>query len=203
MPADGAARPYHHGDLRKALLEAAEAELAEKGVEGFTLRGVAKRAGVSHAAPAHHFKDTAALLTALATISSERLHQAMADRHARAAKDPRAQFIASGVGYVEFALANPALFKLMFGSERPDSSDEQLKKRAGAAFMLLVGDVRALIGHDPLTSEKGLLDIAAAWSLVHGIAHLLIADRIGFLRPMLERDFEGTITRLVERVTQI
>ena len=63
---ESARHAYHHGDLRKALLDAAEAELAEKGVEGFTLRGCAKRAGVSHAAPAHHFKDANALLTALA-----------------------------------------------------------------------------------------------------------------------------------------
>ena len=200
MTESGAARAYHHGDLRKALLVAAEAELAEKGVEGFTLRGCAKRAGVSHAAPAHHFKDANALLTALAAVAAERLYRSMEDRHARAEKTPRAQLIASGVGYVEFALANPALFKLMFGSERPNSSDELLKKQSGAAFMVLVNDVRAQIGGDPLASEAGLLDIAAAWSLVHGIANLLIANRMGFLRPMLERDFEGTITGLVTRI---
>ena len=67
---ESARHAYHHGDLRKALIEAAEAELAEKGVEGFTLRGCAKRAGVSHAAPAHHFKDANALLTALAVVAA-------------------------------------------------------------------------------------------------------------------------------------
>ena len=191
---------YHHGDLRKALLEAAEAELAEKGVEGFTLRGCAKRAGVSHAAPAHHFRDANALLTALAAVAAQRLYDSMERRHALAEKTPRAQFIASGVGYVEFALANPALFRLMFSSDRPDATDENLHKQASAAFMVLVDDVTALTGGNPMASDAGQLTIAAAWSLVHGIANLLIANRIGFLRPMLERDFEATIIGLIERI---
>ena len=72
MPSRPKIGAYHHGDLRKALLVAAEAELVEKGLEGFTLRCCAKRAGVSHAAPAHHFKDANALLTALATEGYER-----------------------------------------------------------------------------------------------------------------------------------
>src|SRR5688572_25193146 len=79
-PRGGSAAPkhaerdgYHHGDLRAALISAAEEELVEKGVDGFTLRGCARRAGVSHAAPAHHFKDVRALFTALATIGLRRL----------------------------------------------------------------------------------------------------------------------------------
>jgi len=192
--------PYHHGDLREALLRAAEAELTEKGFEGFSLRSVAKRAGVSHAAPAHHFADTGALLTALATIAAERLTRSMVDRHARAEKTPRAQFIASGIGYVEFALANPALFKLMFGSERPKSDDARLMHHAGEAFTVLVEDIRAIVGSDPMESDQGKLDIAAAWCLVHGIANLLIANRLRFARPMFDDDFEGTLTSLIERV---
>jgi AcrR family transcriptional regulator len=191
---------YHHGDLRKALIEAAEAELAENGVEGFTLRGCAKRAGVSHAAPAHHFKDANALLTALAVVAAERLYDSMESRHGRAEKTPRAQLIASGVGYVEFALANPALFRLLFGSDRPDASDENLHRQSGAAFMVLVSDVAALTGADPMGSDSGQLTIAAAWSLVHGIANLLIANRLDFLKPMLERDFEATMIGLIERI---
>jgi AcrR family transcriptional regulator len=191
---------YHHGDLRKALIEAAEAELAEKGVEGFTLRGCAKRAGVSHAAPAHHFKDANALLTALAAVAAQRLCESMQDRHARVEKTPRAQLIASGVGYVEFALANPALFRLLFGSDRPNASDESLHKQSSVAFMVLVNDVSALTGNDPMASDTGRLTIAAAWSLVHGIANLLIHGRIDFLRPMLQRDFEATMIGLIGRI---
>lgn len=191
---------YHHGDLRKALLAAAEEELTERGIEGFSLRGVAKRAGVSHAAPAHHFRDTGAMLTALATIAFERLTASMKTCQAEAETTPRAQFIASGVGYIEFAIANRALFKLMFGSDRPDMDDDGLKLCASHAFTLLVDGVRDLNGTDPMVSDAGMLDIAAAWSVVHGMANLLIANRIGFVRPMLERDFRGTLETLVARV---
>src|SRR6478609_8578950 len=98
MPSHPKAGAYHHGDLRKALLDAAEAELAEKGLEGFTLRGCAKRAGVSHAAPAHHFKDANALLTALAAVGHERFVAAMRKRQSEATGQ-RGRFVASGLGY--------------------------------------------------------------------------------------------------------
>lgn len=191
---------YHHGDLREALLTAAEAELGEKGIEGFSLRGVAKRAGVSHAAPAHHFRDTAGLLTALATVGAQRFLQAMKDRQARASPDARSQFIASGQGYVEFAMANPALFDLMFGSRRPDIHAEEFTKPSREAFMTLVNDVAALRGDDPLASLDGRVQILAAWSLVHGLAKLLNAGRLGFVAKDIEADIDGVILRAIERV---
>ena len=101
-------RSYHHGDLRAALLAAAEVELTEKGVEAFSLRSVAKRAGVSHAAPAHHFGDARGLLTALAVEGFRRFLATQHRREALAAPDPRAQLVAAGLGYVDFALAYPA-----------------------------------------------------------------------------------------------
>jgi AcrR family transcriptional regulator len=113
-------RPYHHGDLRAALLRAAEEELTANGVEGFSLRAVAKRAGVSHAAPAHHFGDVRGLLTALCVEGFNRFLATQHAREAAAALDPRSQLVASGLGYVDFALANPALFRLMFSSNLPD-----------------------------------------------------------------------------------
>ena len=87
---------YHHGDLRAALIAAAEATLAETGVEGFSLRQVAKRVGVSHSAPAHHFGDTQRLLCALAAEGFRRFREAMLARQAAAAPDARAQLVASG-----------------------------------------------------------------------------------------------------------
>lgn len=191
---------YHHGDLRNALLVAAEEELAEKGIEGFSLRGVAKRAGVSHAAPAHHFHDTGDMLTALATIAAERLTASMRAAMAAADRSPRAQFIASGVGYVHFALDNPALFQLLFGSKRPDSADKTLQIHASEAFMTLVNCVRAISGSDPMADDDGRLQIAAAWSMVHGLANLLIANRLAFAQPMLAADFDATLARLIGRV---
>lgn len=191
---------YHHGDLRQALLVAAEHELIDKGIEGFSLRGVAKRAGVSHAAPAHHFRDTGELLTALAAVAARRFHHGMKDRKERAASDARSQFIASGQGYVAFARANPAMFELMFGSKRPDFTSEEFVRPASDAFRELVGDVGALRGDAPLASSAGRTDILAAWSLVHGLATLMIAGRLGFARQDIEADVEGSLQRVLERI---
>ncbi|HHZ10277.1 MAG TPA: TetR/AcrR family transcriptional regulator [Rhizobiales bacterium] len=191
---------YHHGDLRRALLVAAEAELIERGIEGFTLRGVARRAGVSHAAPAHHFKDTAAMLTALAATAAQRLKAAMSRRREAAPDDPRSRFVASGTGYIDFALENPALFTLLFGSGRPDSDDPDLVRHAGAAFADLVEAIAAISGKDPLADAEGRLDVAAAWSLVHGAASLLVAGRMKPLRPAADADREAWLQRLVGRI---
>ena len=134
-------KPYHHGALRTALLDAAEAELGEHGIEGFSLRGVAKRADVSHAAPAHHFRDANGLLTALAARGYERFLARQQDFQHQAPAEPRAQLEAIGVGYVNFAVENPALFRLMFGSDRTDYNDPELKTSAEAAFFALVDGV--------------------------------------------------------------
>lgn len=190
---------YHHGDLRKALIEAAEAELAEKGVEGFTLRGAAKRAGVSHAAPAHHFADTNALLTALAALAFQRLADSMSGRQSRAPGEPRAQFIASGLGYVDFALSNPALFKLMFGSQRLDTGNAELISYGSKAFRILVDAIAAVRQSDPLAGHAGLIDIATSWSVVHGLANLLIADRMRFLELALAANRDEVLSVMIGR----
>ena len=175
-------KPYHHGGLREALLEAAEQELTEKGVEGFTLRGVAKRAGVSHAAPAHHFRDTGELLTALAAVGAQRFLSRLQEREAAAGDDPRARLVATGRAYIEFALANPALFGLMFGSKRPDFDEPSFSVPASQSFRMLVDGVAALRGDDPLASREGRAAVMSAWSLVHGFASLAIAGRVAFIR---------------------
>jgi AcrR family transcriptional regulator len=162
---------YHHGDLRAALLTAAEAELKASGIEKFSLRGVAKRAGVSHAAPAHHFGDVDGLLTALAAIGFER-------------------FLASGLGYIDFAMANPELFQLMFSSQRTDFDDAKLCTAANAAFDALVDDVRQHRGKDPHAHAPSMLDVMALWSLAHGAANLINSGRLPELRdlPQAKRD---------------
>lgn len=175
-----ATRAYHHGDLRKALLAAAEAELAEKGIEGFTLRGCAKRAGVSHAAPAHHFKDASALLTALAAEGFERFIAAMRKRQPTAT-DARGRLIAAGLGYLDFAVENPALFRLMFSSARPNAGDPALHKVAAGSFRVLTDAVRDMTGADPFTDRAAMLDVTAAWSVAHGLAGLILSGRLPFL----------------------
>lgn len=196
--AGGRRKPYHHGDLRQALLSAGEAELAENGVEGFTLRGCAKRAGVSHAAPAHHFRDANALLTALATEGYRRFIGVMRVRHAKAPDDAHAQLVALGRGYVDFALANPGLFRLMFASDRPDRSDPELRSAAEESFKLLVDAVARLRGRKA-DDPKSTVDVAAAWSMVHGIANLLLAGHLSFLADLPPEEKERVLREMIGR----
>ena len=191
--------PYHHGDLREALLREAEAELAEKGMEGFTLRGCAKRAGVSHAAPAHYFKDANALLTELTAIGFERFVAAMRTRQDQAGTDPRKRLVGAGLGYIDFARANPALFRLMFSSFRPDFEAIHLKTQATDAFALLVDSVGALRGVDPRTSKSAMRDVASAWATAHGLADLLLSDRMNFMDAISDGQPETLYADIISR----
>jgi AcrR family transcriptional regulator len=177
-------KPYHHGDLRAALLAAAEAELAAHGIEAFSLRQVAKRAGVSHAAPAHHFGDANGLLTALAAEGFRQFRTAQGAREAAADKTPRAQMIAAGLGYVDFAIARPALFRLMHSSDRPDYATPDLGAVAAAAYDHLRAGVAAI------RPEPSVGDIGAVWAIAHGLADLISAGRLYTIAslPVAERD---------------
>ena len=108
-------KPYHHGNLRETLLAAADVVLATKGAAGLTLRDVARAAGVSHAAPYHHFASLDDLLAAVATRGFDRLSEAMAPTVAVA--DTKERLLQIGEAYVRWALANPAPFSLMFGPQ--------------------------------------------------------------------------------------
>ncbi len=183
--------PYHHGDLYAALLIAAEAELGERGVEAFSLRQVARRAGVSHAAPAHHFRDANGLLTALAAEGFRRFLETQRQKELAAKPDPESQLMASGVGYVEFAMTRPALFRLMFGSGRPDYSHPDLRAAADAAYQHLTQLVTLNGGAE--------LEIAAAWSVVHGVADLMVAGRLRGLKNLSTEDRDRAVTTMLAR----
>jgi AcrR family transcriptional regulator len=183
--------PYHHGDLRAALLAAAEAELAETGIEAFSLRHVARRAGVSHAAPAHHFGDANGLLTALAAEGFRRFLATQLAAEASVGHSAEAQLKASGVGYVEFALTRPALFRLLFGSGRPDYGDPDLKQAAEAAYDHL-NDLVARTG-------GGALDAAAAWAMAHGLADLMAGGRLKGMNNLSEVDRARLVADMIGR----
>ena len=187
---------YHHGDLRPALIAAGEAELAERGIEGFSLRGVAKRAGVSHAAPAHHFRDTNGLLTALAAEGFRRFLAKQHARQAKAATDPLSQLIASGLGYVDFAMAHPALFRLMFSSERPKHEDLDLYAASSAAYRQLIDDVRRARGGQ---SEPEALEVMRTWAVAHGIADLITSKRLKPLLGMRRDERDAALTEMLRR----
>lgn len=183
-------KPYHHGDLRAALLAAAEAELTEKGVEGFSLRSVAKRAGVSHAAPSHHFGDTNGLLTALAAEGFTRFQDTL-DARERGATDPRDRAVRAGLGYLDFATARPALFRLIFSSVRPDFASTNLLSAANRAYEHLVGLVAALGG--------GEADVVALWATSHGIADLAAGQRLRTLQGLSPSDREAMLRTVLLR----
>lgn len=194
-PRKSAPQPYHHGDLRQALLQAAEAELSERGIEGFSLRGVARRAGVSHAAPAHHFQDAAGLLTALAAEGFRQLLQRQRQRQKKAPADPLSQLVASGLGYIEFALTNPALFRLVFSSGRPEHSSAELSQAANAAFDLLEQDVTRLFAARGGTPAR--TDVLEVWAFTHGLADLLNGGRMKSICDMRKAERDATIAAML------
>ena len=191
---------YHHGDLRHALLAAAERELADKGIEGFSLRGVAKRAGVSHAAPLHHFKDTKVLLTALAAQGFESFLAAQKARQAKASADSLSQLVASGMGYIDFALTHPAIFRLMFSSDRPNHEAPDLVAAATAAYNQLVGDVARAHGlAGPSDDGKLMLETMKSWALAHGLADLLASGRLKYILGLKKAEREKTLIALLRQ----
>jgi AcrR family transcriptional regulator len=167
---------YHHGDLKAALLAAAEDLLRERGLEGFTLRECARRAGVSHAAPAHHFGDLSGLFAEFAAVGFARLQQTMQGYRAAAGPDPVAQLHATGQAYIDFAIANPEHFRLMFRRDKLDQHNARLQSAGEAAFGELRSALALAIGEsdDADLTEKQL----TAWSTVHGFATLLLEGQL-------------------------
>jgi AcrR family transcriptional regulator len=194
---------YHHGDLRAALLAAAERELAEKGVEGFTLRGCARRAGVTHAAPAHHFKDVRALLTEMATIGFIRLPASMRARARNCPPGSSQHIVAIAKGYVAFAADSPHFFHLIFRIGLLDADDARYKTAGADAFMFPVRAVGALYGcDDPMTDPTLAARVMALWSIVHGFSELMLAgqfqrasggDRMALVDDLLPRVVAGAL----------
>jgi AcrR family transcriptional regulator len=162
---------YHHGDLRRALLEVAAAAIAEDGPAALSLRDLARRAGVSHAAPAHHFGDKKGLLTALATDGFDGLAAAL--RETRAATG---SFLELGVAYVRFATTHRAQFEVMWRPDLYHADDPALtaaRSRSGEALYSGVTDLPDGQGGGDVR-EAGL----AAWSIAHGFATLWLSGSL-------------------------
>ena len=159
------------GGTRERLLEVAREILDEDGFEGLTLRQIAKRAGVSHAAPARHFPNLASLLAAVAADGFVQLQKSV-EEHTTGIADSRARLAAATHGYVAFAMANPGAFGLMFRPERYDTSDPAYVECGLAAFGQLV-DLVADAQRDGWRESASAVDLATiAWSAVHGLTQL-------------------------------
>lgn len=167
---------YHHGDLRRGLVEAALQLIEEQGPSGVTTRALARRLGVSHAAPAHHFKDREALLREVASEGFHLFADAL-ESAARGQKSASARLVAIGRAYVRFAVDHPSHFRLMFGSGFPDlQPHEPLPGESGRALEILKSAIQAVAGAEATPGDGSPTDELAltAWSLVHGMAMLWI-----------------------------
>lgn len=169
---------YHHGDLRAALLQAARALLDAGGVPALSLREVARRAGVTHQAPYHHFADRETILAELVTQGFDELERRLAKAHARPG-DPAATLAASCQAYVGFALDHPGVFRTMFRTDLCDTGRFPRAVEAGArAHAELLHLVRLVHGgsDDPALA-------AMHWAQVHGLAGLLLDGPLGQHMP--------------------
>lgn len=183
---------HHHGNLREALIVAGMDLLTEGGIAGLTLRRAAARAGVSHAAPAHHFGGLPGLLTAIATRAFQQFCFAMLA--ASATTDPLAHLQGICQGYLGFAARHAGLFHLMFVSAEVDRSDPDLRAASARAYQILHDACQPFA---PASAAAGTLEVAV-WSLVHGYALLGFNQPIAPSGPIAAVPaFADLLTRLV------
>jgi AcrR family transcriptional regulator len=196
------ARPaYHHGDLKEALLTAAEAVLDDRGLHGFTLRECARRAGVSHAAPKHHFGDVRGVLTEIAARGFHQLNRRLRSKLRAAGADLDAQFAATSDAYVGFAEAHPEHFRIMFRSDLVDVCAPSLMGAALETFTELTNVIRRQRGEPDIdatslqacmTSTQLINDILIGWCHIHGYAHLKLEGQLTMIPKALQKQMLNT-----------
>ncbi len=179
---------YHHGDLRQAMIVAADAIIRDKGLEGFSLRQAARIAGVSIGAPAHHFGSLKGLLTEVALLGYESLGSYL---NAVPNEGPAGLVLRRlAQAYVDFALAHPGRFRLMF---RPDLVDREDPRYAAASEQALAG-FAAAIGRREGAGPDRMADLFLVWSSIHGIASLALDGKARYLFDGVDaQDFAARI----------
>lgn len=194
---------YHHGDLRRALIDASLDLVEKEGVGALTLREVARRLGVSHAAPTYHFADKTALLAALAAHGFSELMEEMELAAARSGGDPVQRLTARGVAYVGFAARHPRQFRLMFGSDLETSNDPTLLDPRERCLTVLTEAVMEVMAFRGETDPRRLVVVGAgSWAVVQGLATLWIDGRLGFAREQFPKaeDLMGAVADLMPSV---
>jgi AcrR family transcriptional regulator len=186
-------RPYHHGNLRRALLDEALATIGAEGVDGLTLREIGARLGVSRTALYRHFADKRALLAAVATEGFRTLRQQLVTAWEEGGRG-RAAFESMGVAYVRFAVATPSHYRVMFGGfVDPKACDPELAAEAAGAFQALV-DALAALQRDAIVRAEAPVKMARfVWAVVHGVAMLGIDGQLrepGAVEELLEYALE-------------
>ena len=163
--------PYHHGSLRRALLDAALVEIRDRGAAELSLRELARTVGVSHAAPRHHFEDKRGLLTAVAAEGFALLGAELGETW-----DATRSFLEVGVSYVRFAVDHPAHFSVMFRPDLLRNEDPALVEAMAGTSALLYGPVESVA--TPGSGADRRTPAIAAWALVHGLATLWLAGNL-------------------------
>lgn len=193
-----AATAYHHGDLPNALRCAAVDVINERGLGSFSLREVARRAGVSHTAPAHHFGDMRGLLTSLAIEGFEALQCATVDAGS-GIDDPIERLAAIGTAYVKLAESNHAHCEVMFRTDVVDPDDDRLRLAGMQAYAVLEGAIQAILDDEGLTAD---IDEATwfCWSIVQGLVAL--GPKISLISEM-KFGAPASTAQLVSRFTTL
>jgi AcrR family transcriptional regulator len=189
----GSSRTYHHGHLREAAIAAAVAEVERVGAAGVSMREIARRAGVTHAALAYQFGDKAGLFTAIAT-EGFRLAAAAIEP---AATGPEA-FLKGGMAYVMFALTHPGHYEVMFRPDLYGDDDPHLIEARDAAFALLYDSARTSVAAPPSQDVTGV--VVAGWSMSHGVATLW---RTGNLRGRIGDDPTQLARQIAEGIVAL
>lgn len=171
-------KPYHHGDLRQALLMESERILEKEGIQALTLRAAARAAGVSHAAPTNHFGDITGLLSELAADGFGRLNVRLLDAVGQTCGEPRTALAAMGRTYVEFARQHPGLFTLMVRGERLDFQRPALSQAVAHIHRILRNAVTSKYQAQELSPMKVAAQITALWALSQGYAMLMLEGRL-------------------------
>jgi AcrR family transcriptional regulator len=172
-------QPYHHGDLKNALIAAGIDVLAEEGVRGLSLRKVAQRAGVSHAAPYAHYADKQALIAAISTEGYRRLYERLRAVGERYPGDPLRQLVEGAWAYVQFALQEPDHFRITFsGAIEMEQAYPAFVEMSSKSFALVVEIVAACQAAGVLKPGPPELLTVSVWGLVHGLVSLLLEGQI-------------------------
>jgi len=193
---------YHHGDLRAALIQAADQIVAKTGVENFSLRLVAKRAGVSPSAPAHHFCNVSGLLTEIAILSFERLNKRL--QEIQRSDDPVAYIRALGVAAVSFAVEHPGHYRLMFRHDLVNLEDTRYVKVSTSTGETLARAIAVYHGRAKVDFDQfeDAADFFTTMATLHGLAFYILDGKVKWIFPNETREsfIKKKLPRLIERL---